>query len=259
MTRPNMPSEWAGSPTVDVILGWADAHSIDLSQEEVGDLRRRIHDSAIPFDSQPQTVERCVTDAIDWMADRAVGPIGAEMLRRAAAGVSEAFVAAGLVERPRYAVGRGGEPRREQAMETDEPEKVEGGALSLSEHIEQPARRDVIYTRAVSVAMEDGGTGVVRFPAYNGRVRVNLPNAPAVNLPVDDLTQESRARLRSSRVRRRVRVVVRCTHAGGCSQALFAWLTPDGSVEDTQGEPIDTLERLDLLFSAVCGRHDHGR
>lgn len=117
------------------------------------------------------------------------------------------------------------------------------------------ARRDSIYCgEPVRVEVAGQGHGTVRHPPWEGRVRVAMPCARPTVVALDDLTPRSRRSLRRAKVRRRVEVWVRCAHPG-CRQAFRAFATPEGRVEDANGEPVDALDQFGLLFSATCGAH----
>jgi len=248
---------WARPPTRALILSWADSTGVDIANEEADDLVRRFHDAAIPFDGSPEVVERCVTDAIHFIADRLDDNLAAAgSLREAAARVSDAFVAAGLVEQPRCLYpGAPNMDRRSPSGTTasNEEESVQPLADSAAHDApERPFRRDLIFAKAVRIRLLNGSRATVRHPPFDGRVRLSgpLPGRQSRYVSVDDLTERSRAALRA-KVRRRVEVHVRCSRRS-CGQAFRGWLTEQHTVENTNGEVV--CSHADL-FTGLCPEH----
>ena len=120
----------------------------------------------------------------------------------------------------------------------------------------RPPRRDLIYAEPVDVRLADGRSGVVRHPPFDGRVQVVPPadrkrRGCAINVPLDDLAEESRITLANADALRRVSVRVRCSRRS-CARMIRGWLTERNTVETTDGEAICSLADL---FSGRCPEH----
>lgn len=227
-------------PTRSLVLAWADACGIDVDNESADRLVRRLHDETIPFDGDPDVVERCVVEALRWMADRVSNRAAAGALRHAADAVSDALKEAVLID-----VAAPPEPAATEAV---------GSALHETHasdgSIPRPMRRDVIYTRPVEIHLADGRRGKVVHPPFDACVRIRLEQGRTVVLPLDDLPTAARAALRSP-VRRRVEVHPRCS-VRSCGQAFRGFLTADGNVESSDGEYICEFASL---FHGYCPGH----
>ena len=250
------PLAWARRPARALILGWSDSCGVDVGNEEADDLARRIHDAAIPFDGDAETIERCVTDAIHFLADRVEHDgAAAELLRKAAADLSAAFVDAGLVAEPRCiqaatANAEGGPSPGSTLPEREEPHGADI-APSATRDSQRPRRLDFIFAKPVDVRLIGGQRGQVRHAPFDGRVKVTgLPDR-AMLASLDDLTERSRAALTRAPVRRRVEVHVRCSRRS-CGQVFRGWLTERHTVENTDGEVI--CSHADL-FTGLCPEH----
>ena len=66
MGEERRPSLGHRAPTRAMVLAWADAHTVDISNAEADDLVRRLWHPAAPF--EPEAVEQCVTDALLLLA-----------------------------------------------------------------------------------------------------------------------------------------------------------------------------------------------
>jgi hypothetical protein len=123
-----------------------------------------------------------------------------------------------------------------------------------------PLRYDRIYAEPVSVTAGGEG-GTVRFPPFDGRVRVERGGRRATVAALDDLSDDDRRALARTPVRKRVEAHIRCI-VRACGQAYRAWLSlpskPGGeiAVEDTAGERICGFAGL---FIARCGTHRRER
>jgi hypothetical protein len=120
----------------------------------------------------------------------------------------------------------------------------------------RPPRRDLIYAEPVDVRLADGRSGVVRHPPFDGRVQVVPPadrkrRGCAINVPLDDLAEESRITLANADALRRVSVRVRCSRRS-CARMIRGWLTERNTVETTDGDAICSLADL---FSGRCPEH----
>lgn len=121
---------------------------------------------------------------------------------------------------------------------------------------ERPPRRDLIYAEPVDVRLADGRRGVVRHPPFDGRVQVVLPadgtrRGCAINVPLDDLAEQSRISLARTDMRRRVGVRVQCSRRS-CARTIRGWLTERNAVETTDGKVTCSLADL---FNGRCPEH----
>jgi len=123
-------------------------------------------------------------------------------------------------------------------------------------------RYDRIYAEPVRVNVGDEA-GTVRFPAFDGRVRVERGGGGRATVAaLDDLQEDDRRDLARSPVRKRLEVHIRCT-VPGCGQAFRGWLSPPSAsgdeiaVEDTSGGRISG--GFAGLFAARCPTHRRGR
>ena len=121
---------------------------------------------------------------------------------------------------------------------------------------ERPPRRDLIYAEPIDVRLADGRSGVVRHPPFDGRVQVVPPadrkrRGCAINVPLDDLAEQSRITLANADALRRVSVRVRCS-LRSCTRTIQGWLTEQKTAETTDGQPICSLAGL---FSGRCPEH----
>ena len=177
------------------VLAWADAHSIDVSNDEADDLVRR--------------------------------------LRNAPSG------------------GTG----------TDAPDGdgVEPGTADGEGEGRRPLRFDRIFAEPVRVSAGGEG-GTVRFPPFDGCVRVERRGGRATIIAIDDLSDDTRRALARARarVRKRLEVHIRCA-VPGCAQAFRGWISPPSAsgdeiaVEDTAGERISG--GFAGLFASRCPAH----
>ncbi len=228
-------------PTRSLVLAWADVCGIDVDNESADTLVRRLHDQTIPFDGDPDVVERCVVEAVRWMADRAEDGTAAGALWHAAEVVSKAFEQAefvGVVASPELAAPKASDFVPDETDASDES-------------IPRPMRRDIIYySLPVEIRLADGRRGKVVHPPFDACVRIRLEQGRTVVLPLDDLPTAARAALRSP-VRRRVEVHPRCS-IRGCGQAFRGFIAADGNVESSDGEYICDFASL---FHGYCPDH----
>jgi len=210
------------------VLAWADAHSIDISNDEADDLVRRLR-----------------TAPSDWTGTDARD------------GDDKSSDSAGGGQHGRVPAPSRGIP------DTPSPDgdRVEPGTADGEGVGRRPLRFDRIYAKPVSVtAGGDGGT--VRFPPFDGRVRVERHGSRATVAALDDLQEDDRRVLARSPVRKRLEVHIRCT-VPGCGQAFRGWLSPPSAsgdeiaVEDTAGERISG--GFAGLFAARCPAHSRER
>lgn len=229
-----------------LIEAWLE--DIGVGVEHADALARRLHAATIPFDSDPETVERCVIDSILWMADCIDGdPAAATRLRATAAAVSASFVAAGLVSEAYCVLPDGGEPEANGIGGYATPGSADGEGEG------RPMRYDLVYARPVRVRLS-GKRCIVRFPPFDGRVRVEGEGKRPAVVAVDDLDDDAgRRSLASSPVKPRLELHVRCS-VRHCGKALRAWLDADRlTVENTKGETICDLAELAHMR---CDLHD---
>ena len=227
-------------PTRTLVLAWADACGIDVDNESADRLVRRLHDETIPFDGDPDVVERCVVEAVLSMAARVSDRAAAGALRDAAEVVSTAFKEAALFD-----VAAPPKPAATEAV---------GSALdethASDEWIPRPMRRDAIYSRPVEIRLADGRRGKVAHPPYDACVRVKPEQGCTIVIALDDLPVAARAALRSP-VRNRVEVHPRCS-IRRCGQAFRGFIAADGNVESSDGEYICDFASL---FHGYCPDH----
>lgn len=227
-------------PTRSLVLAWADVCGIDVDNESADGLVRRIHDQTIPFDGDPDVVERCVVDALHWMADRAEAGAAGNALRDAAEVVSKAFEQAEFV-------GSAAQPEPASPGEAD---SAPDEAHACDESIRRPMRYDVIYCQPIDIRLADGRRGKVVHPPFDACVRVKLEQGCTIVVAIDDLPVTVRASLRAP-VRKRVEVHPRC-YVPGCGLAFRGFLTTDGNVELSDGEYICDFTSL---FRGHCPGH----
>jgi len=203
------------------VLAWADAHSIDCSNEEADDLVRRLRNA--PSDGTGADAR----DGDDKSPDSADGGKHPTPSR----GIPDMLSPPDNDHAPGMAVGEG-----------------EDGC--------RPLRYD--YLLASPVAVTVGGEQAVAMHApYDGRVRVRpeREDARAIVVALDDLDDAGRSALLAAPMRRRIEIIVRC-RTRRCPKCYRAWLSGDGSVEDTSGREICKVQDL---FLARCGDHKRGR
>ena len=227
----------ANRPTRRAILAWADACGIDVDNESADTLVRRLQYETIPFDGDPDIVERCVTEALRWMADRAEE---GNALQSAAEAVSKAF------EQTRF-VGAVAQPEPAASKADD---TVPDETHASDESIPRPMRYDIIYPVPVEIRLADGRRGKVAHPPFDACERVKPEQGCAEVVAIDDLPSAARAALRSP-VRKRVEVHPRCS-TKGCGQAFRGFLTTDGVVELSDGEYVCDFTSL---FHGHCPDH----
>ena len=121
---------------------------------------------------------------------------------------------------------------------------------------ERPPRRDLIYADPVEVRLADGRSGVVRHPPFDGTVQVAPPanrkrRRCAINVPLDDLAEQSRITLANADALRRVSVRVRCSRRS-CTRTIQGWVTERNTVQTTDGKVICSLADL---FNGRCPEH----
>ena len=230
----------ANRPTRRAILAWADACGIDVDNESADTLLRRLQYETIPFDGDPDIVERCVTEALRWMADRVSDRAGGGALRDAAEVVSDAFKEAVLAD-----VAAPPEPAATEAVRS-----ALDGTHTSDESIPRPMRYDIIYCRPVEIRLADGLPVKVVHPPFDACVRVKPEQGCTEVVAIDDLPSAARAALRSP-VRKRVEVHPRCS-TKGCGQAFRGFLTADGVVELSDGEYVCDFASL---FRGHCPDH----
>ena len=230
----------ANRPTRRAILAWAGACGIDVDNESADTLVRRLHDETIPFDGDPDVVERCVVEAIHWMADRADDGAAGNALRNAAEVVSKAF----------EQVEFGGVVAPTQRAATDAADSAPDETHASDESIPRPTRYDIIYYRPVEIRLADGRRGKVVHPPFDACVRVKPEQGCTVVVAIDDLPSAARAALRSP-VRKRVEVHPRCS-VSGCGLAFRGFLTTEGAVELSDGEYVCDFASL---FHGHCPDH----
>lgn len=227
-------------PTRSLVLAWADVCGIDVDNESADTLVRRLHDQTIPFDGDPDVVERCVVEAVRWMADRAEDGTAAGALWHAAEVVSKAFEQAefvGVVASPELAA-----PKASDFV----PAETDASDGS----IRRPFRRDIVYPVPVDIRLADGRRGKVVHPPFDACVRVKPEQGCTIVVAIDDLPMAARASLRAP-VRKRVEVHPRCS-VPGCGLAFRGFLTTDGDVELSDGEYVCDFASL---FRGHCPDH----
>ncbi len=230
--------------TRECIMLWLDEFGLhDADDEAVACLVKRLDTLAAPFDGNPEKIEAFIGDLIDWLSARVDGRAEA-VLREASAKLSDAFVEAGVVEKPRVV------PAASQETDGAEPTADVNDTTDGKTNF-RPLRRDLIYTSPIEIELVDGSRGSALHPPFDGRVRVRTARGGSRIVPLDDLTDVSRQALWAVLIRRRVEVHVRCSLAA-CSQARRLWLTQDLRVEDIDGE---TECRVDDLFWGRCLKH----
>jgi len=243
-----------------MVLAWADAHTVDISNAEADDLVRRLWHPPTPF--EPEAVEQCVTDALLLLAEGFEhDEAAAEGLRRLAVRVSATVLALGLVERGRCVL-----PDGEQPVPSGEREPVSPGGGAEREEAEDDGvpgtavgerdgttlRFDAVYLTPIFVTLHGKKAKAIWPPSY-GRVRLQPKGSlRSVVVALDDLDDQDRLILRAAPARRRTEAVVRCC-VRHCSQSFRAWIRADSGIETTKGEPIN--DEFGTLFAARCERH----
>jgi len=238
------PTTMHSNPTRAMIIAWADAHSVDVSNAEADDLVRRLWYPPAPFDTE--AVEKCVVDALLLLAEgEEHDESTAESLRGLAMQVSAAMLALrGAPDGDPDSIPSDGVTEREEAEDDGAPGTTVGEASGT------PLRYDAIYIKPVAVTLNGKLAKAIWPPSY-GRVKLQ-PEGSRRSLAValDELDDRSRRMLRDAKVRLRTEMVVRCR--AHCTQCFRAWMRPDGGAEDTKGEPISEFRSL---FAARCERH----
>lgn len=184
-------------------------------------------------------------------------PCGSEDWRINRAGIVSTVLAC-LARRGRLGVlvADADAPSREPDGDRVEPGTADGEGMG------RPLRYDRIFAEPVSVTV-GSEEGIVRFPPFDGRVRVERGGGRPRVAALDDLREDDRRTLASKPARRRLEVHVRCT-VPGCGQAFRAWISPPSArgggitVEDTAGDRIRGCGFAGL-FAARCPRHKRER
>ncbi len=231
--------------TRECVMLWLDEFGLhDADDEAVACLVKRLDTLVAPFDGDPERIESFIGDLIDWVS-AGVDARSGKALLEASAGLSEAFVKAGLVDKPRCVA-------REASQETDGAEPTtEVQREADTEATVRPMRRDLIFASRVAVELADGSRGSVLHPPFDGRAMVKLPRGRSLIVPLDDLTDGSLRALRAGLTRRRVEVHSRCSHPS-CSQAIRLFLGENQNVENIDGERECGIADL---FWGKCPRH----
>ena len=161
---------------------------------------------------------------VDRITDRfqSSARLGSEDWRMSRAGAVSALVAA-LAQGGRLGLLVG------DAGELD-GERIAPGTADGEGDGRRPLRYDRIYAKPVSVT-SGGEGGTVRFPPFDGGVRVERGGRRATVAALDDLSEDDRSALARTPVRRRVELHVRCS-VRGCAQAFRAWLSPPSASGD---------------------------
>ncbi len=231
--------------TRECIMLWLDEFGLhDADDEAVACLVKRLHTLDAPFDHDPERIEAFIGDLIVWVSARVDGQ-GQKVLLRASAMVSEAFVEARVIEKPRCVA-----PRASQGTDDAEP-TAEARREADTGATVRPMRRDLIYARPVEVELADGSRGSVLHPPFDGRVMVKPRRGRSRTVPLDDLTDSSLQALRTGSVRRRIEVHSRCSFPP-CSQAIRLFLGEDQNVENIDGERECGIADL---FWGRCPKH----
>ncbi len=253
MGEERRPTTRHRAPTRAMVLAWADAHSLDISNAEADDLVRRLWHAPAPFEAE--AVEQCVTDALLLLAEsEGHDEPTAERLRRLAARVSYTMVSLRLVPQARCVMPDGErEPVSPGGVaEGEEAEDDDGPGTAFGEGEGQPLRFDAIYLLKPVVVMLHGKRATAIWPPSFGRVKLKLDGSRrSVVVALDELDDAGRRSLLSAPVRRRTEIAVRCI-ARHCSQAYRAWIREDSRIEDTKGEP---FAEFGSLFAARCEEH----
>ena len=232
-------------PTRECILLWLDEFGLhDADDETVACVVKRLDTLDAPFDHDPERIEAFIGDLIEWVSARVDGQ-GRKTLQAASAMLSESFVTAGIIEKPRCVA-----PKASQ--ETDTAECV----TDMHDETEVEAnlrvrRRDLIYTSPIEIELDDGSCGYVIHPPFDGRVKMKAARGRSRTVPLDDLTNDSVRALRAGSVRRRVEVHSRCS-APSCSQTIRLFLSENTNVESIDGERECGIADL---FWGRCPKH----
>ena len=231
--------------TRECIMLWLDEFGLqDADDEAVACLVKRLDTLDAPFDHDPERIEAFIGDLIEWVSATVDGQ-GQKVLLQASAMLSEAFVEAGVIEKPRCVA-------RKASQETDDAEPAVGTQDGTNAEANfRPIRRDLFFTSEIEIELVDGSRGSVLHPPFDGKVKMRPARGRSRIVPLDDLTDGSLRALREVGVRRRVEIHSRCSFAP-CSQAIRLWLTEDLRVEDIDGE---TECRVQDLFWARCPKH----
>lgn len=213
------------------------------------DLLRRLHPGT--EDELAEWVVR-IADAAAVRADAIVedmpssAPIGSPEWRRNRAKIVSVIVSA-ITRYGRSAVLM---PDSVAALCEPDGDRVEPGNAE-GEDEGRPMRYDLIYMPEVVVSL-GCEEGAVRYPPFDGRVRVERRGARATVMALDDLAENDRRTLVSRPVRRRVELHARCA-VRRCGRSFRGWLNATRmTVEDTKGETICALADLCL---AKCDMH----
>jgi len=224
---------------------WLDEFGLhDADDEAVACLVRRLHTLDAPFDHDPERIEAYIGDLIDWVSARVDGH-RQRVLLEASAVVSEAFVRAGVVEKPRCVAPRASQRTDDTRPATDMPDETDAEASF------RVMRRDLIYASAIEIELADGSCGFVLHPPFDGRAKMKAARGRSRTVPLDDLTDDSVRALRAGSVRRRVEVHSRCS-VPSCSQAIRLFLSENGNVENIDGERECGIADL---FWGRCPKH----
>ncbi len=234
------------SPTRALIIAWADAHSLDVSNTEADDLVRRLWHPPTPFDTE--TVEKCVVDALLLLAEgEEHDESTAESLRGLASQVSASMLALRRAPDGEQEPDSSGGVAKQEEVENDDD--APGDAVGEGEG--QPLRYDEIYCAAIRVTLRGEGAKAIWPPSF-GRVKLKPDGSRrSVVVALDDLDCRSRLALRSVPTRRRTEAVVRCS-VRNCPKCHRAWIRHDTRIEDTEGRPINGFN---ALFAALCEEH----
>ncbi len=224
---------------------WLDEFGLhDAEDEAVECLVKRLDTLDAPFDHDPERIEAFIGDLIEWLSARVDGQ-GQRVLLEASAMVSEAFVEAGVVEKPRSIAPKASQETDDAQLATDTQDEVNAEANF------RVMRRDLIYASAIEIELADGSCGFVLHPPFDGRVKMKAASGRSRFVTLDDLTDDSRRTLRAGSVRRRVEVHSRCSFPS-CSQAIRLFLSESQHVENIDGERECGIADL---FWGRCPKH----
>lgn len=235
--------------TRECIMLWLDEFGLeDADDEAVACLVKRLDTLDAPFDHDPDRIEAFISDLIDWVSARVNGRAEV-VLREASVMLSEAFVKAGVIEKPRCVA-------RKASQETDDVEPATDAHYETNaEENFRPMRRDLLFTSPIEIELADGSCGSVLHPPFDGKVRVRPARGRSRIVPLDDVTDDSLRALRSGNVRRRVEVHSRCSFPP-CSQAIRLFLSESQHVENIDGERECGIADL---FRGRCPRHTRNK
>lgn len=228
---------------------WLDEFGLhDADDEAVACLVKRLGTLDAPFDHDPERIEVFIGDLIEWVSTRVDGQ-GQKVLLQASAMVSEAFVEAGVVEKPRCVAPKASQETDDAQPGTDMRDETNAEANF------RVMRRDLIYASAIEIELADGSCGFVLHPPFDGRVKMKAARGRSRIVPLDDLTDDSVRALREGSVRRRVEVHSRCSFPP-CSAAIRLFLSENQTVENIDGERECGVADL---FWGRCPKHTRNK